>query len=333
MDGDMSGRPARSEVDYSVMDAEEPLAITAHDLRMSYGAREVIHGISLSVKVGEIFGFLGPNGAGKTTTVELLEGFRKRTGGQVLVLGVDPEKANRHWRAKVGVVLQNSEPELGLTVKETLEMYAGFYEDSMATSEILSLTGLTDAARTRNQLLSGGQQRRLDVALALIGKPDLLFLDEPTTGFDPAARRAAWEIILHLKHLGKTIFLTSHYLDEIEFLADRIVVINDGSIVAEGTPATLGGRDSFPTRISFRMSGNPDLSTLRAALSTSITVERNGSVTLYSQEPLRTVSELYEWVSKGHFTLQELVVRQPTLEDTYLELTRRDKSDADEVSD
>jgi ABC-2 type transport system ATP-binding protein len=217
--------------------------IEVSGLRMSYDGLEAVRGIDLRVRRGEIFTFLGPNGAGKTTTVEILEGHRRRTGGNVQVLGADPEHADRSWRARVGVVLQTSRVEQDLTVRECLELYAGYYPAPRSVSEVIKLVGLKSKANARGKQLSGGQQRRMDVALALIGDPELVFMDEPTTGFDPSARRAAWEMIDGLRELGKTIFLTTLYMDEAEALADRIAVLSAGRIVAEGTPGTLGGRD------------------------------------------------------------------------------------------
>ena len=220
---------------------------------MSYDSFEAVRGVDLNVRHGEIFTFLGPNGAGKTTTVEILEGHRKRTGGDVRVLGVDPEHADRDWRARVGVVLQTSRVEQDLTVRECLELYAGYYPAPRPVHEVIKLVGLKNKAEARGKQLSGGQQRRMDVALALIGDPEVVFLDEPTTGFDPSARRAAWEMIDGLRELGKTIFLTTHYMEEAEALADRIAVLSAGLIVAEGTPGTLGGRDRAPYEISFTL--------------------------------------------------------------------------------
>src|SRR2546429_5008799 len=227
--------------------------ISVRGLRKSYGELEAVRGIDLDVYQGEVFAFLGPNGAGKTTTVEILEGFRQRTDGEMNVLGVDPANADAAWRDRVGVVLQESEPEPGLSVRECLELYAGYFRAPLDVDRTIALVGLTDQTGTLAAQLSGGQRRRLDVALALIGDPDIVFLDEPTTGFDPSARRAAWEVIAGLRHLGKTIFLTTHYMDEAEYLADRIAIIAGGRIVAEGTPRTLGGRDQMATAISFTL--------------------------------------------------------------------------------
>src|ERR1700685_937822 len=216
--------------------------ISVRGLVKRYGDHEAVRGIDLEIYRGEIFAFLGPNGAGKTTTVEILEGFRKASGGEVEVLGEDPGRAPASWRARIGIVLQDSEAEPGLTVRECLELYAGYYPAPRDVDETVALVDLAGQADRRGSALSGGQRRRLDVALALIGDPELIFLDEPTTGFDPAARRAAWEVIAGLRDLGKTIFLTTHYMEEAEWLADRIAVIAAGEIVAQGTPQTLPHR-------------------------------------------------------------------------------------------
>ena len=218
--------------------------IDVRGMRMNYGPVEALSGIDLEVHLGEVFAFLGPNGAGKTTTVEILEGLRHRSGGEVWVLGEDPARAGGEWRARIGVVLQESEPEPELTVEECMSLYAGYYPRSRPVRETLDLVGLADRPTMRCGQLSGGQRRRLDVALALIGDPELLFLDEPTTGFDPSARRAAWDVISGLRALGKTIFLTTHYMEEAEYLADRIAVIAKGQIVAEGDAAGIAERGS-----------------------------------------------------------------------------------------
>jgi ABC-2 type transport system ATP-binding protein len=295
--------------------AESDLAIEVTGLRMAYGETEVVHGIDLAVRRGEVFTVLGPNGAGKTTTLEILEGFRRRTGGHVRVLGTDPWKAGARWRERIGVVLQSSTPEPELTVVETVDLYAGFYDHPVPTAKVLELTGLTAQARTRNQRLSGGQQRRLDVALALVGEPELMFLDEPTTGFDPAARRSAWHMIEGLKALGTTIVLTTHYLEEAEILSDRIAVIDAGRIVAEGTPATLGGRDRAQTDITFRLPVGAESPPL------GCTPTGEGRQHLGSYDPTRDLHELTQWAVSRGLALEELDVRRPSLEDVYLQLT------------
>src|SRR5215475_9907122 len=230
----------------------EPV-VSVRGLHKTYGELDAVAGIDLEVERGEIFAFLGPNGAGKTTTVEILEGFRARTGGEVSVLGVDPARADAAWRDRVGAVLQESNAEPGLTVRESLQLYSGYYLEPRDIDETIVLVGLEEKADTLGPELSGGQRRRLDVALALIGDPELLFLDEPTTGFDPAARREAWEMLSGLRALGKTIFLTTHYMEEAERLADRIAVIAAGEIVDVGTPRTIGNRDHADTEISFTL--------------------------------------------------------------------------------
>jgi ABC-2 type transport system ATP-binding protein len=302
----------------------EPV-ITVRGLRKRYGDFDAVRGIDLEVYRGEIFAFLGPNGAGKTTVVEILEGFRARTAGDVSVLGTDPARAGGAWRDRVGVVLQESSPEPGLTVRECLELYAGYYRAPRPIAETLALVGLTGKADTPGEGLSGGQRRRLDVALALVGDPELIFLDEPTTGFDPSARRAAWDVVAGLRALGKTVFLTTHYMDEAERLADRIAVIVDGGIVATGTPATLGGRDRMDARIRF--SPPAGAGSLPPALLPLADSDADGAVTLRSESPLAHVGMLADWAFRGGFDLPDLDVRRPTLEDVYLSLTASDRKD------
>jgi ABC-2 type transport system ATP-binding protein len=297
------------------------IVISVNGLTKRYGEFEAVRGIELEVRRGEIFAFLGPNGAGKTTTVEILEGFRKRSSGEVSVLGIDPEHAGADWRNRVGTVLQESQAEPGLTVRECLELYAGYYRAPRSIDETIALVGLDDKADTLGDQLSGGQRRRLDVALALIGDPELIFLDEPTTGFDPSARRAAWEVIDGLRELGKTVFLTTHFMDEAERLADRIAVIADGSIVAEGTPRTLGGRDRLAATIRFSLPAGVGLSDLPRVLRPLVEPSSNGTVELRSDSPLAHVGALAVWARGSGFDLADLDVRRPTLEDVYLSLT------------
>jgi ABC-2 type transport system ATP-binding protein len=302
---------------------DQSAVVDVAGLRMSYEGFEAVRGIDLQVRRGEIFAFLGPNGAGKTTTVEILEGHRRRTAGEVRVLGEDPQHADRAWRARVGVVLQSSRVEQELTVRECLQLYAGYYPAPRPVHEVIKLVGLQKKAEARGAQLSGGQQRRLDVALALIGDPELVFLDEPTTGFDPSARRAAWEMIDGLRALGKTIFLTTHYMDEAEALADRIAVLRAGRIVAEGTPETLGGRDRAPHEISFTLptGSSPDeLSTLPVALRSC---DANGRLVLEATDLMPALSALSAWALEHRHDLSDLQVRRPTLEDVYLTLTER----------
>ncbi len=299
--------------------------IEVSGLRMSYDGLEAVRGIDLRVRRGEIFTFLGPNGAGKTTTVEILEGHRKRTGGEVRVLGIDPEHADRHWRARVGVVLQTSRIEQDLTVRECLELYAGYYPAPRSVSEVIKLVGLKSKANARGKQLSGGQQRRMDVALALIGDPELVFMDEPTTGFDPSARRAAWEMIDGLRQLGKTIFLTTHYMDEAEALADRIAVIKAGEIVAEGTPTTLGGRDRAPYQITFTLPEGVAIGELPTQAGSPSGLGESGRVLIESRHVMATLRALSGWAIEHRYDIPDLLVRRPALEEVYLGLTEPPK--------
>jgi ABC-2 type transport system ATP-binding protein len=310
---------APSEPLVALPEDEKPAGSVAEDvivvdqLRMRCGGTEAVAGITFRVARGEIFAFLGPNGAGKTTTVEILEGFRERTGGTVSVLGVDPSDGDREWRNRIGAVLQESSAEPGLTVRECLELYAGYYDKPRAIDETIALVGLAAKADARGEHLSGGQRRRLEVALALIGDPELIFLDEPTTGFDPSGRRTAWSVIEGLRDLGKTVFLTTHYMDEAENLADRIAVIAQGKIVAEGTPRTLGGREAMAASVSFRLPAEIDYPHGR---------RENGRVVLESTQPLHEVAALAAWASSHAVEIEDLEVRKPSLEDVYLQLTR-----------
>jgi len=298
----------------------EPV-VSVQGLRKRYGDFEAVQGIDLEVQRGEIFAFLGPNGAGKTTTVEILEGFRTRTSGKVSVLGADPAHADAKWRNRVGAVLQESNAEPGLTVRESLQLYSGYYGEPRNIDETIALVGLGEKAETLAPQLSGGQRRRLDVALALIGDPELIFLDEPTTGFDPSARRTAWHVIDGLRELGKTVFLTTHYMDEAEQLADRIAVIAGGQIVAEGTPGTLGGRNRMAATIRFTLPEGTSAADLPSELRALLAGE-DGRVTLTSETPLAHVGALAAWARERGIDLPDLDVRRPTLEDVYLELTR-----------
>ena len=274
-------------------------AIVVSDLTKSYGNVEALRGVSFDVAEGEVFGLLGPNGAGKTTTVEILEGYRRRDGGGATVLGFDPGDAPRGLRERMGVVLQQSELSPLLTVRETHRLFAGYFENPRDVDEVIELVGLAEKRDARVKSLSGGQKRRLDLGVALVGNPELVFLDEPTTGFDPAARRAAWELIRTLRSLGTTILLTTHYLDEAQQLADRVAVLRDGVIVRQGTPADLIG-DAHTTEIRYLRDG-----------------ER---VVLTTTEPTRLLSELTADALASGRELEQLEVRRPTLEDVYLEL-------------
>ena len=296
--------------------------ISVSGLRKRYGAVEAVSGIDLEVSRGEIFAFLGPNGAGKTTTVEILEGFRERSSGVVSVLGVDPARADGSWRDRIGVVLQESQPEPGLTVRECLELYAGYYAAPRDIDETIRLVGLETKADSLGERLSGGQRRRLDVALSLVGDPELIFLDEPTTGFDPSARRAAWGVVSGLRSLGKTVFLTTHYMDEAEHLADRIAVISGGRIVAEGTPGMLGGRERMPATIRFTLPEELTADDLPDALRALADPDGNGRVVLTTPRPLPDVKALADWALARGLDLPDLDVRRPSLEDVYLQLTQ-----------
>ncbi len=302
------------------LDRMEPV-VSVRGLRKRYGPVDAVAGIDLEVERGEIFAFLGPNGAGKTTTVEILEGFRTRTAGEVSVLGVDPVHGDAAWRNRVGAVLQESSAEPGLTVRESLRLYSGYYLEPRDIDETIRLVGLEEKADTLAPQLSGGQRRRLEVALALIGDPELIFLDEPTTGFDPAARRAAWQVIEGLRALGKTVFLTTHYMEEAEELADRIAVIAGGRIVAEGTPGTLGGRNRMAAAMRFTLPDGTTADDLPPELRALAAGDDGSVVTLTTETPLAHVGALAEWALGRGIDLPDLDVRRPTLEEVYLELT------------
>jgi ABC-2 type transport system ATP-binding protein len=290
-------------------------------LRKSYGEHEAVAGIDLEVVRGEIFAFLGPNGAGKTTTVEILEGFHTASAGTVRVLGLDPARTGRAWRERIGIVLQESAPEAGLTVRECLELFAGYYRAPRPIDETLDLAGLTEVSTQRAASLSGGQRRRLDVALALIGDPELVFLDEPTTGFDPSARRAAWTVIEGLRELGKTVFLTTHYMEEAERLADRIAIIAAGRIIAQGTPRTLGGRDTSEAKITFTMPAGIDATAdLPPLLAERAQPEGDRRVAFASTGVAADLHALSGWALERDLELADLEVRRATLEDVYLAL-------------
>jgi ABC-2 type transport system ATP-binding protein len=292
--------------------------IRVRGLTKRYGEVEAVRGIDLDVRGGEVFAFLGPNGAGKTTTVEILEGYRRRDDGEVTVLGEDPARAASAWREQIGIVLQQNRLEPYLTVRESLELYAGYYRSPRAVGEVIELVGLGPKADVRAEKLSGGQQRRLDVGIALIGDPELLFLDEPTTGFDPSARRQAWEVIAELGKLGKTVLLTTHYMDEAQRLADRVAIISRGEIVAEDTPEALGDRESQPALISFRL---PDGVGADELPDEGWRRDGQGLVWARSNEPVALLNRLTGWALDRRLELQGLEVRRPTLEDIYLQLT------------
>jgi ABC-2 type transport system ATP-binding protein len=269
--------------------------------------------------VEAVFALLGPNGAGKTTTVEIMEGYRDRTSGEVSVLGHDPAKGEKDFKQRIGIVLQETGVEPFLTVAEAVELYRGYYPNPRPLDEIIEVVGLTEKRDTRILKLSGGQQRRLDVAIGLAGDPELLFLDEPTTGFDPAARRNAWAMIENLKSLGKTIFLTTHYMDEAQKLADRVAIIADGRIVAEGPPSQLAGRDTTRTLISFTVP--PGTPAFPPPTHTAWSMSDEGHIGIATAEPVKVLHEVTTWALQQELDLQGLTVRRPSLEDVYLELT------------
>jgi ABC-2 type transport system ATP-binding protein len=293
--------------------------ISVGGLHKSYGDFEAVRGIDIEVVRGEIFAFLGPNGAGKTTTVEILEGYRDRSSGEVSVLGQDPSTAGGDWRERIGIVLQSSTMPAELTVRETVELFAGYYAKPRGVGETIDLVGLGEKAEARVGRLSGGQSRRLDVGLALVGDPELLFLDEPTTGFDPSARRQAWEVIRSLRELGKTVFLTTHYMEEAQRLADRVAIIARGRIVAQGTPDELGDRDGRPARISFRLPAGVSQADLPSTLG-GVGVA-NGLLAFETHTPVPALNALTSWALERDLDLEGLEVSRPTLEDVYLELT------------
>jgi ABC-2 type transport system ATP-binding protein len=294
-------------------------AVEVEGLKKRYGALEAVRGISFTVAEGEVFALLGPNGAGKTTTVEILEGFRRRDGGRISVLGFDPASGDRRLKEQMGIVLQTAGVDQYLTVAETVDMFRGYYPAPRGRDEVIHLVGLEDKSSTRVTKLSGGQRRRLDVAIALAGDPRILFLDEPTTGFDPGAKRNAWDVIKGLATLGKTIFLTSHSMDEVQFLADRVVIIAAGRIVAEGTPESLIGRQPADTVIRFRpprpLGEMPE--SIRAAAK-----QDGDSVELQTKDATRVLHELTSWAVGNDVALEGLQVTRPSLEDVYLDITR-----------
>jgi ABC-2 type transport system ATP-binding protein len=292
-------------------------AIEIRDLRKSYGDLEAVKGIDLEVAAGEVFALVGPNGAGKTSIVEICEGYRARTAGEVRVLGFDPARGGPELKARIGIVLQETGIDPYLTVDETIDRFRGYYPRPSPRDEIVDVVGLQDKRDVRVGKLSGGQQRRLDVAIGLAGDPELLFLDEPTTGFDPNARRNAWGMIKSLRSLGKTVLLTTHYMDEAEQLADRVAIIVGGEIVAEGPPGSLASAETNLTRVTFRLpTGSPPLP---PGLTKG--AGGDGRVTLRVEDPMRTLHELTGWGIEHGVQIEELTVSRPSLEDVYLDLT------------
>ena len=290
--------------------------IEIQGLRKSYGDLEAVKGVDLHVDRGEVFALLGPNGAGKTTITEILEGYRTRTSGTASVLGHDPANNEHDLKRRVGIVLQSTGIDPFLTVRETVDLYAGYYDHPMNIDEVIDLVGLGEKRATRVNKLSGGQQRRLDVAVALAGDPELLFLDEPTTGFDPNARRNAWEIVKNLTSLGKTVFLTTHFMDEAQYLANRVAVIAKGEIVAEGTPETIAGRDQMKARIRYRVPADAVAPPIGEGV-----VRNDGSVELRADDPTPAVHALTGWAVEHGFSYEALDVGRPSLEDVYIDLT------------
>jgi len=296
------------------------VAISVTGLRKDYGGVEVLHGIDLEVRAGEVFGFLGPNGAGKTTTIEILEGYRERSAGEVSVLGVDPARPTRAWRDRIGLVLQKCELDPQLTVTEILTLFSSFYTRPRPVADVVALVGLAGRERDRLGTLSGGQRRRADVAVALIGDPDLIFLDEPTTGFDPTARREAWNTIDGLKQLGKTVLLTTHYMDEAQHLADRVAIIRAGKIVAEGGPDDIGQQGVGATVISFRPPPGVSLDAIASELGSRPQLA-GAVVSLNVADAQQALYRLTSWAEREGVRLEAIEVHPPSLEDAFLELT------------
>jgi len=292
--------------------------VRVRGLRKTYGPREVVRGIDLDVAAGEIVALLGPNGAGKTTTVEILEGYRTRSAGEVSVLGHDPGRSEPAYKARIGIVLQTSGTERYLTAQEVVELYRGYFPTPRLTGEVLELVGLTAQAGMRVGRLSGGQRRRLDLAIALVGRPELVFLDEPTTGFDPSARRAAWDIIRGLAAGGTTVLLTTHFMDEAQALADRLAVLVDGHIVAEGPSAAVIGHTSRDTIVRLR---RPEGSPMPEGFDLAPDPDDAGLLLARTTDPTGYLHRLTGWAVDSGLVLEELTVVRPSLEDTYLALT------------
>jgi ABC-2 type transport system ATP-binding protein len=296
-------------------------AISVQGLRKSYGEHEAVAGIDFEVAAGEVFGFLGPNGAGKTTTIEILEGYRERSGGVVAVFGTDPSEPTRAWRERVGLVLQECELDPLWTVQEAVSLFARFYRAPRPVAETIELVGLDDKREARIGTLSGGQKRRVDVAVGIVGDPDLIFLDEPTTGFDPSARRDAWNMIEGLKALGKTVFLTTHYMDEAQHLADRVAILREGRIVAQGRTEEIAEAIGRSTVIGFALNGGLGVEDVRGAVSGAVSTSGD-QVEIQSEHPQRDLYRLLALAEERGIELRELEVRRPNLEDVFLELTR-----------
>lgn len=305
---------------FELSSTEAQPAIEVRDLRRSYDDVDALRGISFEVARGEVFCLLGPNGAGKTTTVEILEGYRSRSGGEARVLGIDPASGSRELRDRLGIVLQSCGVQTELTVTELIEMYGRYYARRRPADELIELVDLGAKRDVRAKNLSGGQRRRLDLALALVGDPDLVFLDEPTTGFDPAARRGAWSTIRSLCDLGKTVFLTTHLMDEAQSLANRVAVMRAGEIIATGRPDELGGRDLRPAEIRFVLPGGWSLGDLPDVAGSQRSMQ-DDRVLVNTREPVRAANLITSWALERGLELEHFSVAQPTLEDIYLELT------------
>jgi ABC-2 type transport system ATP-binding protein len=301
-------------------------AVSVRHLAKSYGDKQAVRDVSFEVERGEVFALLGPNGAGKTTTIEILEGFRDRSGGEVETLGVDPaNRSTQRWlRTRIGVVLQELAVEPYYSVRQVLSRNAGYYPSPRPVPEVIELIGLKEKADDRVKTLSGGQQRRLDVGLGIIGNPELLFLDEPTTGLDPSGRRDSWDLIRQLTSLGTTVMLTTHYMDEVEALADRVAVLNNAEIVAAGTPTSIGGRDSSEVTIRFLLPDGATVEDLPGSVSDTVNSfeQGQGLVEIRTHDELRLLHELTGWALEHDHALSGLSVVRVTLEDVYLHLTR-----------
>jgi ABC-2 type transport system ATP-binding protein len=301
--------------------SDDGVAVRTQGLRKSYGEIEAVAGVDLEIARGEVFGLLGPNGAGKTTTVEILEGHRERTSGEVSVLGFDPGRRQRAFRERIGIVLQEGGVEPSFTVREAVELYGAAYPSPRDAGEVVSLVGLDEKSEERIETLSGGQRRRLDLALGIVGDPELIFLDEPTTGFDPSARRRSWELIENLKSLGKTILLTTHYMDEAQNLADRVAVIAKGVIVAEGSPDSIAGRNVGLARVAFRVPAGHSAGELPLPRDAQPSAA-DGFVTFETETPTAALAPLTQWAQSKGVELEGLEVTRPSLEDVYIDLTR-----------
>ena len=303
------------------MSAHPAPVVRAVGLSRSFGPQVALDGLDLEVEAGEIVAVLGPNGAGKTTLLSVLEGLLERDGGEVEVLGTDPATAGAGWRERIGIVLQETAIEPLLTVRESLELYAGYYRDPYPVDEVIDLVGLGDSDGIRAGRLSGGQRRRLDVGIAMCGAPELLFLDEPTTGFDPAARRSAWQMIAGLRRRATTVLLTTHYMEEAAELADRVVIVSRGRVLAAGTPATLAADRGMPTVISFGLPEGQEPDGMPEPEGQSVVRDGEGRFTLRTERPTADLAAITGWARTAGVELEDLAVSPPTLEDVYLEIT------------